>query len=303
MKSPTIPQSLRLSELNPAHNLADALARMETQVRQAPTSSAHRWALAELLCVLGQWGRALQQLQAGARLASQQADWRAKAHMLRGLIRAEAMRTEVFAGRQLPVPVMDRPQWMEEMAQAIAANVSGDHARADMLRRSALDAAPVCSGVCSQSQSAARGDPSDASLVDTPFGWIADSDTRLGPVCELMVAGAYRWLAFADVEEITIERPDTLLDLVWLPATLRLCGTSGGPQTLHAFIPTRYTGVEELAAQAFSGQRDALMLSHLTRWHDTGDTGVFAQGQKMLMTPGGDVPLLEVRSLRMEVSA
>jgi type VI secretion system protein ImpE len=44
-------------------------------------------------------------------------------------------------------------------------------------------------------------------------------------------------------------------------------------------------------------QRDALMLSRLTRWQDVGETGVFALGQKTLMSDGVDYPFLDLREI------
>lgn len=294
---------MRLSALNPEHNLQDALTRLEAQVRRAPASAEHRWALAEFLCVLGQWERALRQLQAGAQLVdARDAQWHAKSQLLRGLIRAEAQRTEVFAGQLLPVPVIDRPQWMEDLARAIAANEKGAHAQADQLRRSALDAAPTCGGTCTRVGAGGDAPAATHTLTVQAFDWISDTDTRLGPVCEFIVAGGYRWLAYADIQSLSIEGPTSLLDLVWLPAVLQLRSTQAGARRLHGFLPTRYSGTENVAAEAGSGQRDALMQSSLTLWQDIGETGVFALGQKTLMTPQGDIPLLDVRALRWKDS-
>lgn len=306
MNTSTIPSPLLLSQLNPEHNLQDALTRLEGEVRTHPSSAGHRWALAELLCVLGQWERALKQLQVGAKLVDvKDAQWQAKAQLLRGLIRAEAQRTEVFAGHLLPVPVVDRPQWMEDLARAISLNEKGEHAQADELRRAALDVAPTHAGVCTRHDDSEREESSPAQAHgDQPapgqrFEWISDTDTRLGPVCEFIVAGGYRWLAYADIASVQIASPASLLDLVWLPATVKLRSTQAGPQQLRGFIPSRYSGTENIAAEIGSNQRDALMLSRLTLWQDVGETGVFALGQKTLMTPQGDLPLMGVRSLDM----
>jgi type VI secretion system protein ImpE len=312
MNTAATPSPLRLSQLNPDHNLQDALTRLETEVRHAPSSASHRWALAELLCVLGHWERALKQLQVGAKLvdtkdAPNDAQWQVKAQLLRGLIRAEAQRTQVFAGQLLPVPVVDRPQWMEDLARAIRLNEEGDHAQADSVRHAALAAAPTRSGVCTWQDEAqpqdAPADSANAPTHEQTFEWISDTDTRLGPVCEFIVAGGYRWLAYADMVSLQIARPASLLDLVWLPATVQLRSTQAGPQQLRGFIPARYSGTENIAAEIGSNQRDALMLSRLTLWQDIGETGVFALGQKTLMTQSGDLPLLGVRSLRLDDAA
>lgn len=306
MNTTAIRPPLLLSQLNSAHNLQDALSRMETEVRHAPASADHRWALAELLCVLGHWERALKQLQVAAKLVdAKDTQWHAKAQMLRGLIRAEAQRTEVFAGQLLPVPVVDRPQWMEDLARAIGLNEKGEHAQADALRRAALDAAPTRPGQCTghfecelQGAGPVRAHEDEA-LTELAFDWIGDTDTRLGPVCEFIVAGGYRWLAYADIASMEVVRPTCLLDLVWLPVTLRLRDTQAGERPMLGYVPTRYSGTENTAAEIGSNQRDALMLSRLTRWQDVGETGVFALGQKTLMTSDGDIPLLGLRTLRM----
>jgi type VI secretion system protein ImpE len=311
MNTTSAPLSLLLSQLNPEHNLQDALTRLESEVRSFPNSASHRWALAELLCVLGHWERALKQLQVGAKLVdSKDAHWQAKAQLLRGLVRAEAQRTEVFAGQLLPVPVVDRPAWMEELARAISLNEKGEHDQADLLRSAALEVAPTRAGVCCwQDDSAPRASAAAVvaaqpeQLTEQAFEWVGDSDTRLGPVCEFIVAGGYRWLAYADIASLEVARPASLLDLVWLPATLRLRSTEAGPRQLRGFIPARYSGTENIAAEIGSSQRDALMLSHLTRWQDVGETGVFALGQKTLMTSAGDIPLMAMRSLRMDAGA
>ncbi|MDB5895266.1 MAG: hypothetical protein JWQ88_2797, partial [Rhodoferax sp.] len=83
--------------------LSDSLSRAEAGVRAKPQDASARWLLFELLCVLGHWERALKQLQAWAALAK---DADATAHVLRGLIRAENQRIEVFAGRRVPATVL-----------------------------------------------------------------------------------------------------------------------------------------------------------------------------------------------------
>lgn len=297
------PMPMRLSQLNSASNLQDALARLESAVRRMPGDACHRWALVEMLCVLGQWERALQHLQVSARLTGgDDMQWHAKAQMLRGLIRAEAQRLEVFDGHLMPHPVIDRPQWMASLARALAFNAQGDHGEADRFRRAALEEAPTRPVVCvwcEEPQADTASEGVAETLVEQPFEWIGDSDTRLGPVCEFIVAGGYRWLAFADIASVQMERPRNLLDLVWRPVSVTLHATRAGAQALRGFFPNRYSGTENLPPETDGARRDALTLARLTQWREVGDTGVFAVGQKTWMTDRGDVPLLGLRSLRL----
>ena len=119
-------------------------------------------------------------------------------------------------------------------------------------------------------------------------------------MCEFIAAGGYRWLAYADIASLRMERPRTLLDLVWRPATLRLHDTRAGSQRLRGFVPNRYCATESTSSDAESARCDALLLARLTQWQEFGDTGIFAEGQKTLMTDGGDIPLLGLRSLRLD---
>ncbi|QDL54679.1 type VI secretion system accessory protein TagJ [Rhodoferax aquaticus] len=288
--------SLTLSQLHPDHHLGQALALLEKGVRFKPTQVQARWALVEFLCLLGHWERALKQLQTAMQLATVDEEngpgWLHTAYLLRGLIRAQDQRSAVFAGEQQPVPVIDTTPWMQDLAQAIAHNARGDHARADVLRCRALEQAPTQAGICTQ----------DNESGEQTHTWLSDSDTRLGPVCELIIAGGYRWLAYADIACLHIQRPSSVLDLVWLPVTLQLRGTLAADKTLHAYIPTRYHGTEDKAADYTDPQARTLLLSRLTLWHEVGDTGVFAHGQKTLMTEHGDMPLLDLRELRQPLS-
>lgn len=287
---------LTLSQLHPSHDLQQALSTLEGQVRARPNAIEIRWALVEFLCVLGQWERALKQLQTAVQLVSvsdpQGAHWQSKAQLVRGLIKAQAQRSAVFAGTQQPVPVIDAPQWMQDLAGAIVHNAQGRAEQADVLRDSALEAAPTRAGICTVER---QGEESSL-----PYQWISDTDTRLGPVCELIIAGGYRWLAFADIADLQIQPPASLLHLVWTPVTLQLRATQAAGKTLHAYIPTRYCGTETSADEHGQAQHNALLLSHLTLWRDVGDTGVFAYGQKTLMTDQGDISLLDVRQLHSE---
>jgi len=59
-----------------------------------------------------------------------------------------------------------------------------------------------------------------------PFEWIADGDSRLGPLLEVILEGRYVWVPFCRIKRVNIERPADLRDLVWAPA--QFVWTNGG---------------------------------------------------------------------------
>ncbi|KAB0642370.1 type VI secretion system accessory protein TagJ [Burkholderia latens] len=248
----------------------DALkAQTIEAVRQRPSDPSERWLLFQLLCIDGDWERALRQLQTWATL---EPEGTARAQLHRGLIESEMFRTEVFAGTRTPGFVDEAmPAWIDQLLQANVRLGAGDVAGADALREAALDAAPASRG-----ESAEMGD----------FAWLTDSDTRLGPVCEMAVAGGYRWIPFARIKSVTLTPIGTLTDLVWRPATLILRDAT----VLRGYVPTRYPGSEHGPA--------AVRLARETRWQDIGETNVIALGQKTWTTNRGDWGLLDIGGCR-----
>ena len=285
------------SESNPAitHHapLLDKLRSTEAAVRAEPACPEHRWAMVELLCQLCQWERALQQLQALVRLAPQR---KGQAHLVRGLIQAEHRRAQVFLGHERAAPVVDFPQWMQDMAAALEHNAAGRHSDADACREQALENAPNLEGVCHWDERLHAHE--EVHPKQENFAWLSDSDTRLGPICEVMVAGAYRWLAFADIACLQMQAPQSPLDLVWAPAQLQLrsAAESQAGRSLHVYIAARACWPQP--PDVPSEQQQALMLGRLTVWQDVGETGVFAQGQKTWMSEGIEWPVLDIREIK-----
>ena len=263
-----------------AKPLSDALLRAEAAVRAKPQAPAARWLLFELLCVLGHWDRALKQLQVWAGLSK---EFDSTAHVYRGLIRAERQRTDVFAGRTSSATVVvegtNAATWMTQLGHAL--RLAAAHHAVDVLGDAATDTLEASD----LAREAALSQVSDTSgrVDERAFAWIADSDSRLGPVCEVILVGAYRWIAFSDLASLVAAPPRSLLDLVWAQTDFVL--RDGTP--LKGYMPMRYP--------MSAGDRDALLMGRETVWSEAGRTGVHARGQKMWMTDTGDISLLDLR--------
>lgn len=256
------------SVLRRTGSAAGALCAAEGLVRLQPGSFDSRWQLFQWLCVVGDWTRALRQLQVATQLAPGFAQ---TAHVYRDLIRAEVFRCEVFAGRRAPGSLLPAPAWMPGLHVALVQTKAGDIAAADSSRNLALSEVPASPGMHD----------------GVRFAWITDSDTRLGPTCEIVAAGRYAWLPFAQMQKLELAEPAGLLDLLWRPATVTL---SDGVVS-RGFMPVRYPD---------SGQgSDAIRLARETNWAEVGETGVIGFGQKTWMTDAGDVAMLDVATLTL----
>ncbi|MGF6961640.1 type VI secretion system accessory protein TagJ [Paraburkholderia youngii] len=257
-----------LSSLLDAQTYGELKEQTVDKVRKHPSNVRERWLLFELLCLDGEWNRALQQLQTWATL---EPEGTSRAQMYRGLIRSEMFRAEVFAGQRTPGEIEPLPEWVKTLLQANLELGEGNLAAADELRGAALDAAP-----------ATRGE----SMQIGEFEWLTDSDSRLGPVCELTVAGGYRWVPFDSMKSLTLGPVTALTDLVWRSAVVGLRDAT----VLRGYLPVRYPGSETGSA--------ATRLARETTWKDVGETGVIALGQKTWSTDKGDVGLLDIGECR-----
>lgn len=258
------------TELMKAGDPEGALASLQAAVRAAPADAKLRIFLFQLLCLQGDWKRAITQLKLCAEL-DKRADLMARTY--REAIICEVYREKVFAGEKAPLMFGEPQEWMALLVEALTALARGQATEAADLRARAFDEAPATPG----------------EMNGTRFDWIADADMRLGPILEIIVNGKYFWMPFGAVADLRCEPPVDLRDAVWMPAKLTV--RSGGE--FVALIPTRYAGT-------VPGGTAAERLSRATNWSDAGAETWIGSGQRLLTTDSGDVALMDLRALRID---
>lgn len=245
----------------------EALAELQARVRKEPAVARHRVLLFQLLCVLGQWARALGQLQVVGEL---DAEALPMVQTYREALRCEVFRQEVFAGRRAPLLFGEPTPWVALLIEALTRDAEDPQAAAT-LRASAFEQAPANPG----------------SVDGRPFAWLADTDGRLGPVLEAIINGRYYWIPCERLAAVQQESPADLRDTVWMPATLTF--TTGGETV--ALLPARYPGLT-------ADDDGSLLLGRRTEWRETDAGLVLAAGQRVFATDGDDVALYDLRELR-----
>jgi type VI secretion system protein ImpE len=244
-----------------------ALAQLQEQVRAKPADPKLRIFLFQLLCVLGQWERALNQLDVASGL---DANALAMAKTYTDAVRCEAVRTDVFAGKKSPMIFGQPDQWLALLIESILESGRGAQQRSEELRSRAFDQAPTSQG----------------EIDGRPFAWIADADSRLGPVLEAVINGRYYWVPFSRLLKVEIEPPEDLRDFVWMPAHLQF--ENGGESV--ALIPTRYAGSDR-------SDDGLIALARKTTWEEIGSDMHRGLGQRILATDNDETPLMEVRTI------
>ena len=237
-----------------------------------PSNPKLRVFLFQLLAVMGQRERALTQLTVAGELDAANL---LMAQTYREAIHCEALRQEVFDGKRTPLIFGDPQHWVALLVEALHLDALGHHQEAKNLRGQSLEVAPTVSGT----------------LNETKFDWIADADSRLGPVLEAIVNGRYYWIPFQQIGKIEIEEPKDLRDVVWMPALFTWANGGGS----CGLIPTRYPGTE-------NSEDPSIRLSRKTDWEELFDGTYKGIGQRILTTDADEYALMDIRHIELNVT-
>src|ERR1700730_2156972 len=253
-----------------AGRLQEALSALQQAVRKSPADESLRIFLFELLSLLGEWEKALTELQIVGELDPNSF---LLTQAFRSAIQCEVLRGEVFSGRRAPLIFAEPEPWVSWLVEANPLIATGQVEASRELRERAFSEAAASPG----------------KINGQPFEWIADMDSRLGPMLEVILEGKYYWIPFARMSSVQIESPKTLRDLIWIPA--QFTWSNGG--NAAGLIPVRYTGTE-------SSSDNALRLARKTEWAQPADELFVGFGQRMLASDRADYPLLEARQIGFE---
>jgi len=251
-------------------DLDSALTQIKERVRDDPASAKERIFLFQLLAVLGDWNRALVQLNVVSDLDDSAL---AMVQIYREALNCELLRCDVFAGKQSPLIFGEPEQWIAELVEAFKLVAEGRYEQSQQLRQKAFDAAPTTAG----------------EINGEPFSWIADADSRFGPVLEVIVNGRYYWMPFNRISKIQMEAPCDLRDTVWMPA--HFTWANGGESAV--LIPTRYSGSE-------NAEDAQVRLARKTDWLAEGSDLFIGQGQRLLATDVGEFSLMDIRDITLD---
>lgn len=260
----------KLTDYLHGRTLKEAVSQLEQEIKKQPAVVEKRFFLFQLMAVLGEWERALQQLQTCVKLDKSMA---ATAHVYGDLVRTEVTRAKVFSGEMPPRFLQEPPVWCAGVVYALALQAQNRIEDADQARSAAFNQVPECSGTLSVEDE------------QHTFAWLVDADSRLGPILEVVLNGQYMWLAMSQVHSIEVAPPHDLRDLVWTIAEITL----KDGDTVSAFIPTRYPHSETAD--------DVARLARSTTWQEVGTTATIGLGQRMWMTDKADFALFDSRKV------
>ena len=108
------------------------------------------------------------------------------------------------------------PRWLSALASALHQQALDGLEQAAQIRSQAFEDAEACR----------------FEVDGKPATWLADADSRLGPVCELFMDQEYHWVPFSDIAVLETQAPEDLRDLFWLPCSVQMTALVQCPDAL-----------------------------------------------------------------------
>ena len=250
-----------------AGDISGARAALALELRRSPQDVRARQFFWQLLAIVGDLDKAEAQLRA---LGGVQASAMMLGSVYMQAINAERLRSRTFAGEIAPKSLVGIEPWVEGLLGALAATIKSEPG-AGARHEAALAEAPASAG----------------SIEGEAFEWIADADSRFGPMLEVVIGADYGFIPFVAMNRIRASEVADLRDTVWRPAEISL--KSG--QSSMVFIPARYPGTTE-------SSDPALLLGRRTDWADV-DGIEIGSGQRLLSTDVSDIAVLEPFDIRL----
>lgn len=256
-----------------AGDLAKSLVALQNDVRNNPADPKLRVFLFQLYSLIGEHEKALNQLNVLRDLSRESL---MLVQTYQEALVCESFRNQVFEGKRSPLVFGEPEEWVALMINALH---QSDSASAKLLRDKALEMAPAISGSLTLYPNSLAPDSSEKSQVHR-FEWIADADSRLGPIFEAIIHGKYYWIPANRVQSVTFERVTDLRDLVWLPAKFQW---KNGGETV-ALVPTSY-------ANTCQSKSDAVRMAKTTEWTEVDEFTYHGMGVRVWSTDENEFPM------------
>ena len=124
------------------------------------------------------------------------------------------------------------------------------------------------------------------------FSSLSDADSRIGDRLEVIAGETWLRIPFTHLASLEIPPPRRARDLLWAPAVIRRGAAFEGVNLGEVLLPV-------LSPFSWRYPRDEVRLGRMTVWETLEDGSERPYGQKMLLVDGDEIPILEIRNLKI----
>jgi type VI secretion system protein ImpE len=256
-------------ELIRAGKLSEARQQLIDSVKDSPGDSGLRVLLFQVLTLLGDFQKAERHIDI---IAAQDVKTEAGIMPYKNLLHGEKVRQEVYNGERRPDFLPKTPAYAERYLLAL-----------EQLKNNEFESAEKTFELLEEDRPPLAGTVNDQSFAD-----IRETDSFLSYFIEAFVHERYVWIPFEFIREMILPAPESLFDLIWIPA--RITAWSG--LTLNCFLPVVYP-------ESPFHEDDRIKMGRMTDWRQLGGPFYKGLGQHVFQIGENDVPLLEIRELML----
>jgi len=237
------------------------------RIKKSPSDSQARSLLFQVMLLCGQWDKAQRQLDIAA---TQLTAPDMNASVYQNLIQAEKEREAVATMEQQPTFFPDVPEYSDDFFMALELVKNEKVAEATKLFNSVESALPAIQGT----------------LNGEPFTGFRETDSTLAFFIEAIEYERYLWVPIANIRELVVSEPKTLMDLIWAKGRI----TTWEGLTMGCFLPALYPN-------SSASQDESIRLGRRTEWEAIGGNFARAFGQHVYDVGGTDRSIFELKEV------
>ncbi len=264
---------MNIKDLIKAGKLAEARSSLVAAVKAHPGDTASRTLLFQVLLFSGEWEKAQRHLES---LAELDVKLMAATPLYENLLKCERERSEVVSLKTMPSFLPATPTYFQDYYQACQQLQSNLDGNGQEIFEAMASKIPQVTGT----------------VNGVEFSGMRNTDDVLAFALEVFAHDRYVWVPFDAIREIIVTPPQTLLDLMWISASI----TTWSGLSLNGYLPVLYP-------DSWKHDNEQAKMGRMTDWFTPSGSCVRGAGQQVFVFGDQDVSILELRDLQFKMIA
>jgi type VI secretion system protein ImpE len=264
---------VNIKDLIKKGKLAEARSILVAAVKNHPGDTASRTLLFQVLLFLGEWDKAQRHLEV---LGAGDVQTEAGIAPYQNLLKCERERIEVVSGKTMPSFLPATPTYFSDYyraCQQLQTNLDG---KGQEIYEAMAAQIPQVAGT----------------VNGVEFSGMRNTDDVLAFALEVFAHDRYFWVPFEAIREIIVTPPQTLLDLMWISASI----TTWSGLSMNGYLPVLYP-------DSWKHDNEQVKIGRMTDWFTPSGSCVRGAGQQVFVFGDHDISILELRDIQFKMIA
>ncbi len=264
---------MNIKDLIREGKLAEARAELVAAVKTHPGDTASRTLLFQVLLFLGEWDKAQRHLEM---LVAGDVQTSVGVAPYENLLKCERERLEVALGKTLPSFLPATPTYFEDYHKACQQLQSNLDGKGQEIFETMASQIPQVTGT----------------VNGVEFSGMRNTDDVLAFALEVFAHDRYVWVPFEAIREIIVTPPQTLLDLMWISASI----TTWSGLSMNGYLPVLYP-------DSWKHDNVQVKMGRMTDWFTPSGSCVRGAGQQVFVFGDQDISILELQDVQFKMVA